>query len=749
MPLLILLGGAGAGAPPFDPAPYAGDFGNDPSLDRPNRARWYDASLDSSSTGPTGPTFVNASVDWGHDAQPIRSNAVRWFDPSLDEVHTPQPPAAAAFDPASGFPWQEQPQDWRGGWAIEGWDQSSSPHPGYTTIGAPTIALAQIGSMDGAPLVTPVAVSVTKIDDGGAGWNYIEQWYGATLGGETYHPQDDWDNSLGIPGLDISTTTGFSARDAEPLDIYYKVRYVNNAGAGAFSNTIVIHVAPHASANLGTDTTLDRDQTVRWIDRGDLSTDAPVYPSLPVAFDPTNFPQTYDGQQDRDRTQRWTDGLFSTDAPVYPTLPAVPVTTAQLAGALQEQSGMQRSQPWLPSDVQIGVSTESDADTTGCWFDTATALAPDWWARFGEAAGSTVAADEVGSLDGTYVNTPTLEVTADLTGDTSTAVRLVGASTEYVQVPDGAALDGGDVFTVAFRFRRTTISTLMVMMDKGTTGGTGWAIVWAVENTVRLSSASVGTTVVKSLPITDTANWHTAIFTKNGTTARCYIDGVDVSVPGTNVTFSNTTNDLIIGAEQALTLPYSGDIDEPMYFKRALTANEAAELHASAHCDATAYEYVPAINDVQPWVSNAQRWFDPSLSDAQVPYAPSGVTTATVPEQAPLWYDQQVWRSNQQRWYAPDPWDPWHPTATGTGPSPTFFPELLAGAWEPDGNRAPFGMERNVTNAIEPSFQTINPNLTSGFTPGSIPSILINAENGDVFIYAGGSNMIFPAYDGS
>lgn len=709
MPLLILLGGAGGGAPPFDPAPYADLFGEgtDTQQLRSTQQRWVEPGQFEAQATPVYPVipFDPRTVDWGDTTGLIRSTQVRWFDaPEAAEPPVYPTLPVVPFDPATGFPWQEQPQDWRGEWLVEeGWDQSS-PHPGYGLPDAPTITVAQgttgAGEIDNAILATWASSGAN------GPINRVDIHAGPTTGTEALVTAfiTPLTTSSGVLEFGSTLDRFFFTGLGIPLDSFFTIRFRGLGGYGPYSAPFgIVHLAPNLTSGLGSDT------------------------------------------PERDRTQRWVEpGLFIAEPPVYPTLPAVTVTTAQLAGVFQEQTGLQRSQPWLPSDVQIGISTESTADTTGCWFDTATALAPDWWARVGEAAGSTIAADEVGSLDGTYVNSPTLEATADLTGDTSTAVLLTGASGHQIVIPDGTALDGGDVFTVAVRFKRTTISTLMVMMDKGVTGGTGWAIVWAVENTIRLSSASVGTTVVKSLPITDIAGWHTAIFTKNGATARCYIDGVDVSVAGTNVTFSNTTDDLIIGSEQSGTLPYTGIVDEPMYFKRALSANEAAELHASAHCDATAYEYVGPINDTQPWKSNQARWFDGSLT-TDAPVYPTLPTAVFDPATVDWGYDPARDRSFRPWNVQPD--QEWHPTATGDGPGPTGpSTEQLAPLWgnadetqQLQGNRP-----RWYDRSVEPVDGTLQSWLYTTGSPGVTPVLLIDATTGDVYIYIG-SNLMVPA----
>ena len=85
-----------------------------------------------------------------------------------------------------------------------------------------------------------------------------------------------------------------------------------------------------------------------------------------------------------------------------------PPPTAQnpCADPLQE-GGALRSQDLRTEPVDGGGATYADAVAQD---------APIAWYRMGEPSG-TNAADEIGSNDGTYVNTPTLDVTGALTGD--------------------------------------------------------------------------------------------------------------------------------------------------------------------------------------------------------------------------------------------------------------------------------------------------------------------------------------------
>ena len=90
--------------------------------------------------------------------------------------------------------------------------------------------------------------------------------------------------------------------------------------------------------------------------------------------------------------------------------------------------------------------------------------------RLGETSGTT-AADSMGVLNGTYINTPTLNV-ADFNGGlTNNAVDLNGSS-QYIRVTDSGVFDLSEATFVAWFRSDTNSATQQIVLSKdGTTGG--------------------------------------------------------------------------------------------------------------------------------------------------------------------------------------------------------------------------------------------------------------------------------------
>lgn len=201
--------------------------------------------------------------------------------------------------------------------------------------------------------------------------------------------------------------------------------------------------------------------------------------------------------------------------------------------------------------------------------------------RWNDAFGAATANDEISTNDATYVNSPLLGVQSDCLMDPSTGVYLAGG--QHMTIADNAALDLGDTFSIWFRFRRFRVSLNQTVLDKGTTGGTGYLIFWNSSNRCRLATSGAGVAIVDSSVITDTTSWHTMCFTKAAGTTICYYDGADVSVAGTPATLADTTNVLTIGAESGLTNRMNGMFADFALFKSiALTAQNARDLHNTA-----------------------------------------------------------------------------------------------------------------------------------------------------------------------
>lgn len=200
-----------------------------------------------------------------------------------------------------------------------------------------------------------------------------------------------------------------------------------------------------------------------------------------------------------------------------------------------------------------------------------------YW-RLDETTG-TVAADSKGTNTGTYVAAPTLGAATALVGDNGTAVTFNG-STQYITVPDAAALDYGDVFTLE-AWVKTTAVVETSLIHKGTGPG---ALSMTASGFPRISIPGSAHVLQATQAINDGA-WHFVVVTKNGSARRVYVDGFDKS-PGTppaDATATNNTTALVIGGTPFATQLLSGSVDEVAVYNVALSAATAlAHYNAGA-----------------------------------------------------------------------------------------------------------------------------------------------------------------------
>jgi len=202
---------------------------------------------------------------------------------------------------------------------------------------------------------------------------------------------------------------------------------------------------------------------------------------------------------------------------------------------------------------------------------------PTWWSRFSEPSGTSFA-DEIGSLDGTWFNTPTLNVTGPITGDGGKAVTLTAASTEYGTVPDNAAVDLGDVFSVIVWFKRASIGTYQDLFRKGAGGA---AILYFNNIDQLVLGAAAVADICNTAAITDTSSWHMAVAVKNGASDAIYIDGASARTGGAGGTCANNSTDLNIGRDDTGTEYFDGSIAEvAMLPGVVLSGAQAAALYA-------------------------------------------------------------------------------------------------------------------------------------------------------------------------
>jgi hypothetical protein len=198
--------------------------------------------------------------------------------------------------------------------------------------------------------------------------------------------------------------------------------------------------------------------------------------------------------------------------------------------------------------------------------------------RLGESSG-TLAGDAKRANPGAYVNGVLLGEPGALSTDPGNTAARFDGSNDHVSVPDASSLDTGDRFTLEAWVRRTRTSStgthrVMSKGDGSYTFGFG-------NDVLTLRKQAAGDVLRANVSTTDTATFHHVVATKEGATARLYIDGVDVtdraSVPGSVPVIANTTSPLNLGRTTNGTAYLPAILDEVSIYGVALTAAQVAQ----------------------------------------------------------------------------------------------------------------------------------------------------------------------------
>jgi len=192
-----------------------------------------------------------------------------------------------------------------------------------------------------------------------------------------------------------------------------------------------------------------------------------------------------------------------------------------------------------------------------------------YW-RLGESSG-TIAdnAEGTAALDGTYANSPTLGVAGALVGDANTAVTFDG-TTQVVSVPDDAALDLGDTFSLEAWIKQGEFDR--VIMSKGTDSFSLYVDAGVLTAAVAPWSAFVS---APSVLINDSV-WHHIVVTKDGSARAIYVDGIARTQLLTDDTVLSNALPLYIGGDGGATC-FKGSLDEVAIYDYALTAAQVLE----------------------------------------------------------------------------------------------------------------------------------------------------------------------------
>lgn len=204
---------------------------------------------------------------------------------------------------------------------------------------------------------------------------------------------------------------------------------------------------------------------------------------------------------------------------------------------------------------------------------------------------------------GTPAGTITRGASAPMS-DGEKGITLDG-STGYFTAPDGARTDLGDVFTLEAWVKVNALGggLSQTIFSKGTGAylldiGSGGAL--------RLQKSGTGVTVASTANITAGAWYHIAA-TKNGSTVKLYINGVDVTGTVTNATYANTSTALFVGRRFDGANSLAGSIASAAIYPTALSAARVAAHYAARTYGALPYTLDGVVDHDETKIYNIVR----------------------------------------------------------------------------------------------------------------------------------------------
>lgn len=187
-----------------------------------------------------------------------------------------------------------------------------------------------------------------------------------------------------------------------------------------------------------------------------------------------------------------------------------------------------------------------------------------YW-KFDEASGNLI--DSTGhGLTGTWSGSPIYGQTSAIVASQGSAINVNGGS---CVINSSAYLNFGDTFTVEWWGKFTTLSGYSFLIDKRPDAFNGWIIYKDLSNQINLQKVNP----IRKTPAVSDLNYHHYVVTKTGSSVKFYVDGVDVTQPGSgDATIADTSANMTLGGNMIF--------DDLAIYSTALSSTVVAEHYA-------------------------------------------------------------------------------------------------------------------------------------------------------------------------
>jgi hypothetical protein len=248
--------------------------------------------------------------------------------------------------------------------------------------------------------------------------------------------------------------------------------------------------------------------------------------------------------------------------------------------------------------VAVDPASCAEGGATDCTSDLLSDLIGYW--RLNDATGSATARDySVWGNDGTLVGLDA--ATAWVAGGPEGGALSVQGN-GYVNVPDSASIDS---ITTQLTVAAWIFLTAPVMANTYGTAisrqiGTGYdqhyhlSVNDQQQAILFITTTTAGQQVIGGPPTVPLETWVHLAGTYDGSQMRLYVNGVEVNSEAVSGPFASETNPVVLsgkgnGAAKTVSEFVPGELDEVMLYRRALSADEIAQLEGGALLSAGAF----------------------------------------------------------------------------------------------------------------------------------------------------------------
>lgn len=155
-------------------------------------------------------------------------------------------------------------------------------------------------------------------------------------------------------------------------------------------------------------------------------------------------------------------------------------------------------------------------------------------------------------------------------------------SSSFIVVPASSVLDFTGNFSSSFWFYPATVTGVHVIAHRETYNTAGWNLYQDATAIVLNTDYAGGSNLTKSNAILTINTWHFVTMVKSSASVTFYLNGNPVgnATTGTHTTVASLSKTMQIGRDPTPTQYLSGNLEELLFFNRALTAQEIRRMYA-------------------------------------------------------------------------------------------------------------------------------------------------------------------------